>query len=323
MGVFLLILFLLLAIAVLVKASDIFIDLGEELGRALGIPSFLIGVTILATGTSLPELVSSLIAVLTEKDATEIVSGNVVGSNITNICLILGVIAIIKPNLKLDNALFKFDFPFLIASAVIISIMMWHQEMFTATDGVICLVLFAIYIIIAIRNSRKLNLSFSESDSRKSKVEWKTLVRIAIAGAFIYIGAKYTVMAIIMLSEALEIGKELITLTVVALGTSLPEFVVAVVSIKKGKSEMAIGNLLGSNIFNSFAIMGLPALFSVLAIPDSILKFSIPVMIGSTIIFLIVALQKKFTLVFGIILIIIYVAYLSGLVAFDTVFQRG
>lgn len=315
MDVLIWILFLLVSLAVLVKASDLFIDFGEVIGRSLGIPAFMIGVTIIAMGTSLPELVSSLVAVVLEENASEIVAGNVVGSNITNICLVLGVVAVIKPGLQIDKSIFKVDFPFLIGSAIIISALMFFDGIFTYVDGIICLLLFFIYMFISIRNARNLR----PDQTKKTKISLKTVAGLLFSALLIYIGAKYTVEAIIEISGLLMIGKELVALTIVALGTSLPELVVAIVAVKKGKSEMAIGNLLGSNIFNALAIMGLPSLFSTLMVPASITKFGLPLMIGVTFIYVILALQKRYRLIFGVILILIYIAYLYGLIVLEAI----
>ncbi len=292
------------SLAVLLKAADLFINSGEEIGLSLGISPFIIGVTIIAFGTSLPELATSLESVF--HGTSEIVIANVVGSNITNIALVLGLTVVVAKEIKLHNQIWHVDMPFLLSSAFL----MWfivrdrNVSIFEAFIFLGALVLFLIY---------SLKSDDGEEDLYRKKVSWKSYAWLFVSGALIWLGAKYTIQAIIGLSVLMGVNNEIIALSLVALGTSLPEVIVSLGAARKGKTSIAIGNVLGSNIFNTFAVMGVPALFGKLIIPQNILDFSLPLMIVMTILFAAMTISRRITRWEGIILLIFYVFYMVEL----------
>ena len=150
-------------------------------------------------------------------------------------------------------------------------------------------------------------------EAEPREIIWKDFIILVISALFIYIGAKYTVESIINLSSILSIGKEVIAASAIALGTSLPELVVSIVAAKKGKLEIAIGNILGSNIFNTLAIMGLAGLFGSILIPQSILYLALPIMLLATLIYIIVVYDRKITKLEGGILLALYFLFLAKL----------
>jgi cation:H+ antiporter len=155
-----------------------------------------------------------------------------------------------------------------------------------------------------------------EMKEKKRDLKKSTLLMTVLSAFFIYLGAKYTVESIIQLSEILSIGKEIIAASAVALGTSLPELIVSATAAREGKAELAIGNILGSNIFNSFTVMGVSSLFGTLLIPQSILTFALPIMLVATILYVFMTQDKQITQWEGGLLLIFYIFYIGKLVNF-------
>ncbi|MHA1874834.1 MAG: calcium/sodium antiporter [Promethearchaeota archaeon] len=302
------------SLLVLIKASDYFTDSAEKIGLYFGLPAFIVGVTIVAIGTSLPELVSSIFAVL--KDSSEIVVGNVVGSNITNIFLILGIAAIIGKRIKIGYELINVDLPLLVGSAFLLAVTIW-DGVFTLPEALLCIMGIILYLVYTINVEKKHEDVEIKKEMKgkfnKRRLDWKTLVILVVSAFFIYLGAKYIVESVIRLSEILNVGKEIIAISVVALGTSLPELAVTVSAARKGKPEMAVGNVLGSNIFNALAVMGIPALVGTLIIPSSILMFGLPMMLIATLLYFFITQDKGITKWEGWLLVIFYVFFIGKL----------
>jgi cation:H+ antiporter len=145
------------------------------------------------------------------------------------------------------------------------------------------------------------------------RIHPKTLVILATSTIFIYIGARYTIEAVIKLSEFLKIGKEVIAASAIAIGTSLPEMTVSIIAARKGKPEIAIGNVLGSNIFNVFMVMGIPALFGTLIIPKNIVSFGLPILLVATFLFLFMTQDREIRSSEGWLLLIFYVFFIGKL----------
>lgn len=301
-----------LSLAVLVKASDYFTDYAEKVGLALGIPAFLTGVTIVAIGTSLPELISSVFAVLA--GSTEFVVGNVIGSNIANIFLVLGIAAIIGRKLKISYELIHVDLPLLVASAFLFTIAIW-DGVFSLFEAILFLIAFAIYMLYTIRIHKKGRENIIKKELRgeikREKIGLKIWTVLIISAAFIFLGAKFTVDSVIQIAQILNIGAEVIAVTAVALGTSLPEVFVSFSAARKGKSGIAVGNILGSNIFNTLAVMGFSGLIAPLIIPTNLLLFALPVMIMATLLYYFITQDKEITLWEGWFAVVIYVLFIA------------
>jgi len=300
---------------VLIKASDYFTHSAEKIGLFFGIPLFIVGATIVAVGTSLPELISSIFAVL--RNSSEIVVGNVVGSNIANIFLVLGIAAIVGRRMKLTYELIHVDLPLLIGSAFLLAVTIW-DGIFSFPEALLCIAGIILYLLYTINTKSKhenieIKKGPNEEVKQGRKLDWKTLVILAVSAFFIYFGAKYTVESVIKLSEIFNIGKEIIAISAVALGTSLPELMVTIAAAKKGKPEMAVGNILGSNIFNALAVMGIPALIGTLIIPHSILTFGLPMMLIATLLYFFITHDKEVTKWEGWLLVIFYVFFIGKL----------
>lgn len=284
------------SLVVLLKASDFFVEAAEGIGLSLGIPSFIVGVTIVAFGTSLPELASSIEAVM--MGDSKIVIGNVVGSNIANIALVLGIVAVIGKEVRVKEHIMNIDIPMIVFSSFLLWFIVRDQQV-TTFEAIVFLVALAIFLLYSLNSD-------DEEGGEKTKISWKSYATLLITGILIKYSAEYTIKSIVELSKILEIGSDVIAASVVALGTSLPEVFVSIAAIKKGKVDMAVGNILGSNIFNTYAVMGIPALVGNLEIPDEILVFALPFMIALTLIFAIMCISKRISRWEGMMLLLFY-----------------
>jgi len=302
-----------LSLTTLIVSADFFIRAAERVGLSLGIPAFIVGVTIIAIGTSLPEMVTNIIAVI--DDTGEIVSGNVIGSNITNICLVLGVIGFFAKNVKLDFDIMQVDVPMLIGATAFLGISL-HDLHFSLFEAILALVLLGVYLAYIIdtgRSATDLELERDEESEQthSSQIRWKEPLILIISAYVIYQSASYNVKAIKNLGSILDVPNEVIALTAVAFGTSLPELIVSVVAVRKGFTEMAIGNIMGSNVFNIFAVMGVPALFGDIVITPLILKYyNLPLVIMVTLLAFLIIKDKIINRWEGGILLMLYVFYL-------------
>jgi cation:H+ antiporter len=275
-------------------------------------PHFLVGVTIVSIGTSMPELVASVLAVL--RGNSEIVAGNVVGSNVTNLLLVLGLAAIIGGRLRIEYDLVKVDLPFLVGSAFFLALVLWSGGV-SRSEGVLSLCGLGLYVWYALTGKAPIE---RELDGRESAIaaepRWlrSTLVLIGAAG-LIYLGADWTVEAVVRISGLVGIGAEVIAASAVALGTSLPEVAVTVAAARRGRPEVAVGNVLGSNVFNAFAVVGASALVGPLVVPQSILNFGLPVMIIATLLAVFMIMEKEMTKWEGWLSLLFYVYFLGAL----------
>ncbi len=292
------------SIAVMVKGSDFFVDSAEKIGIAIGMPSFIVGVIIVGIGTSLPELITSLTAVA--KDAPAIVVSNVLGSNIANIFLILGLAGLIGKRFTIHYDILHTDIPFLAGSAVMITLMIMDRE-FTTAEAVLCIIILIIYLVRSFGNSA------DHSMEKGEKASVLTVIILLVSPALIYLGANYTIQAVVELSRLLGIGEEIITLSAVALGTSLPEAMVTIQAARKGNPEMSVGNVVGSNIFNTLIVMGIPGIAGQLVIPANVLTFSVPVFLGATFIFILITLDSKVNRGEGLMLLTFYAFFIGSL----------
>lgn len=305
MTLFISILIFLASITVLLIASDKFVDSSEKVGLALGIPSFVVGVTIVAFGTSLPELATSIVSVYS--GSSEVVIGNAVGSNITNILLVLGSAAIFGKGIKIEHDVMKSDMPMLFGSAFLLYFALQDYTL-SVSECIIFLVALGVFLTSSLRSNNE------DEDFVKTKTSIKDWLTIIIGAIFIYFSAKYTIESLEILAVMANIPTHVIAITVVALGTSLPEVVVSISAAKKGNHGMAVGNVLGSNIFNTYAVMAIPGLLGNLTIPESTMQFSVPFMIAVSILFGVICLTKTISKWEGYMLIAFYVFFIGNMV---------
>ncbi len=292
---------LALSLFVLVKGSDWFVDSAEKIGLSLGISPFIIGVTIVAFGTSLPELASGIAAVL--RDDSSIVVGVVVGSNITNILLVLGLVAVLGKVIKMDYDIMDIDMPLLVGSALLLwfCLLDLHLSLFEA-------ILFVVGLCIFLFNSI---IGHIKEDSLRIKTNFRDYGLLLLGGLLVKFGADYTIISIGKLSQIFEMDSTIIAQTLVAFGTSLPEVAVSITAASKGKPGIAVGNVLGSNIFNTYAVMAIPSFFGSLVIPAQSLDFALPFMLVCTLLFAFISIGGRITRWEGYMLLLFYLFFLN------------
>lgn len=304
MGITLAIVVFVVSLTALVIASDWLIGAAEKIGTYMGIPSFIIGVTIVAFGTSLPELAASIAAVTS--GTSEIVVGNVIGSNITNILLVLGLSAFVAGDMKIDFDVMDIDMPLLFGSAFLLYFALYDLQ-FTIMEAIIFMIALVVFLMNSF-SSKKI-----EVEEKGEKPTAKTYLMLLLGATLVYFGATYTIMAMTEIATVMAIDPHIIALGAVALGTSLPEIVVSVKAAKAGNHGMAIGNVLGSNMFNTFAVMGIPRFVGDLKIPEETLTFDTPFMIASTILFGMICMTRRISKWEGAMLIIFYLYFVTQL----------
>ena len=244
---------LALGFVMLVKGSDWFVDGAAGIAAKFRIPQIIIGLTIVAMGTSAPEAAVSITAATA--GSADITVGNVVGSNIMNVLVILGLASAIVP-VAVGKSTLKIDIPFMIAISVIFLLLGWDGTI-TRMDGLVLIALFAGYIGYMIWEALHSN---EEGDEIKDMPVWKMLLSTVIGLALVVWGADVAVGAATKLAQIFGMSERFIGLTVVALGTSLPELFTSVTAARKGNADIAIGNIVGSNIFNILFVVGLSSM---------------------------------------------------------------
>ncbi|NNF34501.1 MAG: calcium/sodium antiporter [Saprospiraceae bacterium] len=301
MGLVAYLIIFIVSLGALLYASDRFVASAENIGLAFGVPPFIIGVTIVAFGTSLPELATSIASVYS--GSSEIVIGNVMGSNITNILLILGVTSFIGNGIKLDFDVMDIDMPFLFCSAFLLFFVL-RDFNFGGMETSIFLLALVVFLV----NSLKVE---KEDETLRRKARNLDYIVLVGAAVLVYFGATYTVYSLEEIATILSIPPHIIALTVIALGTSLPELVVSLAAIRRGKHAMAVGNVLGSNIFNTYAVMGIASLFGDITVPESAVGFDMMIMMVATLLFGVMCIGGHVSKWEGGMLIVFYLYFIS------------
>ena len=311
-------LYIVFGFAALIKGADFFVDGATAIAKKLRIPNIVVGLTIVAMGTSLPELAVSVSAAIGGSSAIAI--GNVVGSNLINILVILGLSAVILP-LSVDRSMFRRDLPVLMLTAAILPVMtLIGGGYFGRICGAILVALFIGYIALTVRSalaSRNGTLSEGEAPVEENEAKdlpWWLCALFTVGGAaLIVLGGNFSVDGATAIAQQWGVSEAVIGLTVVALGTSLPELVTSVVAARKGNSDIALGNIVGSNIFNVLFILGT----TVLVLPFEVAAAGLVdqlVLLGVSAFLMITAYTgKKLSRIEGAAYLAIYAAYLSYL----------
>ncbi len=317
------ILIFILSLALLVKSADWLIESSEKIGLAFKIPPFIIGVTIVAIGTSLPELASSIMATL--KGATEIVTANAIGSNIANILLILGLAAIAARTLVIKRSLIDLDSPLLGITTFLFIFIMWDKKVVFG-EGIIFILGFLVYLLYTIFHKEEESLDGFEvlpsrlenkrknTEKRKeSQLNFKVFFFLILGMIGLTVGSNYTISSMMKISEFLNISSSLIAITVLAVGTSLPELIVSLKAAINKKYEIALGNIFGSNVFNILLVVGIPALIKPLVVSDITFNIGLPFLAVSTVLFIISGISKKIHIWEGIMYLLLYSLFIIKL----------
>ena len=300
----------------LIKGADLFVDGAASIARKFNIPSMVIGLTIVAMGTSAPEAAVSITSSLAGQNDMSV--ANVVGSNFFNILMVLGVSAIIA-KLPVQKNTIKKDTPFLLIVSVLLLIFAFDKNI-SRIEGIIFLVIFVYFLYTTVKSAKNTEGSTSLSDNEIAVSDndiptdtpmFKTIILSLIGIAGIIFGGDMVVDSATSIATMFGMSANLVGLTIVAVGTSLPEFVTSIVAIKKGETEIAIGNVIGSNVFNILLVLGLataifPIAISTFALIDIIFMVAITIL-------LYLFMKKDNCLVkkHGFIFIILYIAYMT------------
>lgn len=309
----LMILLLAAGIFLLVKGADLFVDGACELSEKLKIPAYLVGLTVVALGTSLPEAAVSITAAI--DGSNEIAIGNVIGSNMFNTLVVLGSSALFAPIIVKRNLLRR-DFPFCLGITVLLAVLLAASgaSELTRAGGAILLIMFAAFMTYSIILGKKGGIEEDESAEIKNFPMWKCLLFIVVGMAGVAAGGALTVNGAKMMAQAFGLSETVIGLTVVAIGTSLPELVTSIVAAKKKQNDIAIGNVIGSNVFNILFILGISSVISPITPKDAFVMTDAVILTGVMLLTFVMSLfGKKINRPMGIFMILIYAAYMAFL----------
>lgn len=302
MDIFLAVVLFVAGFVMLVKGADWFVDGAAGIAARFGIPQLVIGLTIVAMGTSAPEAAVSITAAKTGNAGITI--GNVLGSNILNVLVILGITAAIA-GIAVQKSTVKYEIPFMLLTAVVLLVVGMTGGEVVFWEGVVLWVLFIIYMIYLFFMAKN---GMGEEDETP-KALWLQIVLLIIGAAGIVFGADLTVDNASKIAEALGMDDRLIGLTIVAFGTSLPELVTSVTAARKGKADIAIGNIVGSNLFNILFVVGTTALITPVAFKESFLIDSIVSIAAGVLLWVDVFEDMKLKRPMGIIMLAVYAVY--------------
>ena len=293
----------------LIKGADYFVEGSSSVAKRLRVPSIIIGLTIVAMGTSLPECAVSLTASMSGQNALAV--SNVVGSNIFNLMVVCGFCAVFS-SLPIEKDTLKKEFPFSIGCGVLLLVLGYIGMEVGRLDGVILLVLFVGYIIYMVRTALKARAAGKDVEEEEYEIipVWKSIVFIVGGIIAIKFGGDFVVDGAVVIAKSFGLSENLIGLTIVACGTSLPELVTSVVAARKNEVDMALGNVIGSNVFNILFVLGIAASISPIAF---IMENVIDIIILTVMSILVWGLgwtKQKIDRKEGILMLVIYAVYL-------------
>ena len=297
--------FLLLAVGfvMLIKGADWFVDGAAGIAGKFGIPQLVNGLTIVAMGTSAPEAAVSITAAL--DNSAGITIGNVLGSNILNILIILGISSVII-FLPVQKSTIGYEIPFMIIISVVLLVMGITGNTVSRLEGVILWVLFIIYLLYLYKLAQKGNEEDNPGEQKSLPVY---ILTVLFGAVVIVLGSKFTVKGATEIARMAGITERVIGLTIVAFGTSLPELVTSIIASKKGNTDIAIGNIVGSNIFNILFVVGTSALITPVPFESKFIFDAIFASFAGVVMLLAVLKNKKLTRTGGIVMLVCYAAY--------------
>lgn len=287
--------FLIVGLIFLVWSADKLVFGAAALAKNIGISPLVIGMTILAMGSSAPEMMVSATASLAGKSDTAV--GNVLGSNIANIALILGITALIKP-LSISSGVIRRELPLMIVVTLLAGVLLWDSHL-GYYEGVTLFVLFAAFIIAMMRISHKekkngdLFIEDQESEIPDGVSNWKAGMWVIIGLIVLPLAADTLVDNAVVIAKFFGMSDLVIGLTIIAIGTSLPELAASLAGVLKGEDDMAVGNIIGSNVFNILAVMGIPGILNPSMLSEHAMARDFWVMLGVSLLLVLFALGKS------------------------------
>ena len=311
MGIVLQVFLLVVGFVMLIKGADWFVEGASKIADKFGIPQLVIGLTIVAMGTSAPEAAVSISAAF--KGSAGITIGNVVGSNILNILLILGITSVIIA-VKVQQSTIRYEIPFLIGISILLPVLGIFDGTMSRLDGVVLWVCFIIYLLYLLRMAKKGQAILEEVETAGNDSVLKMILLVIIGGVLIVWGSDVTVDAATEIAKVLGMSDRLIGLTIVAFGTSLPELITSVTAAIKGKADIAVGNIVGSNVFNILFVVGTTAIITPVAYQADFMVDSIVAAAAAVLLWLCVIRKKELRRIGGIIMLLSYAGYFGYLI---------
>ena len=297
------ILLLIAGFVLLIKGADWFVDGAAGIAARFGIPQLVIGLTIVAMGTSAPEAAVSITAATSGNAGITI--GNVIGSNILNVLIILGLTAVIIA-VPVQKSTVKWEMPFMHIITIVLAVLGFTGGEIVLWEGIVLWALFLVYLGYLFKMAKN---GTEEEEEEELQPLWKQLCMLAVGIVMIVFGSDMTVDNATILAEAFGMDDRLIGLTIVAFGTSLPELVTSVTAARKGKADIAIGNIVGSNIFNILFVVGTSALIIPVVFVSSFIIDCLIAVAAGVLLWLFVFRSKKLTRAGGITMLVCYAAY--------------
>lgn len=302
----------LASLALLLVAARFFTGAAERLGLALGMSPFIVGVFIVAIGTSLPELVASILSV--RAGASEIVAGNVLGANAANLLLVLGAVAVAVPSgrILLGEQYLFIDLHFLLGATLALGTAMADGRV-TRVEGALLLAGYAVYVAYLLAEGRTESAEAAQAGALadRRRGPWRDLAILAGTGAAIYVGGDQTVAALTRLAAALQVSPAIASVTILSVGTTLPELAVSVTAARRGLAGLAVGNILGSCVFNALAVAGAAAAIGGVAVPDALRYFALPFVGAASLLFYLLTQDKRISRWEGLLFLVLFLLFLT------------
>ena len=291
----------------MILGAEGFIRGGSGIAKRFNIPEYVIGATVVAIGTSLPEVISSSYAAW--RGFSDISVGNVVGSNFFNMAMILGFITLVVP-ITVKRNIFQKDVPVFLASVFILFLISF-DTIISRVEGIILLILFAGYLMWIISEKE---VPEEEFVKLAPKSLWIAVLYLIAASLFLYIGSRLAIDGAVILGERLNISRWIIGVIIVAFGTSLPEFTTSIVAAIRGRRDISVGNILGSNITNVLLVIGTASTVRPLSVSKTTIQFDIPVVILTSLVLSFMINDKKITRLSGLVLLSIFILYIRAVI---------
>tara|TARA_B100000900_G_scaffold119165_2_gene100465 strand:+ start:13430 stop:14365 length:936 start_codon:yes stop_codon:yes gene_type:complete len=303
-------LFILLGFFFLVIGGEFIVRSSVALSFKFNISKFVIGMTVVSFATSLPELIVSINAAM--NDSPSIAINNIIGSNIANIGLVLSLIAILS-NISVDKKFFKRDWPWMFFLSLALWLFISNDYILSRYEGLMLLILLTIFIVSVLKNSNTVEMHSEVNDKLSNASNFKIFIWLTISIITLYFGAEFLVDGAVNFAEQINISEAVISVSIVAIGTSIPELAASLVAITKNEKGISVGNLIGSNIFNIGSVLGITALIKEIPIAEEIIQRDIIWMLIFALLIMILVIfpeRNKVSKYKGLIMILAYFLFI-------------
>ena len=299
----------IISMSALIWGADFVIKESERIALHFNISEFIIGATLIALGTSLPEMAASISASI--KNQSNMAVANVLGSNIMNISLVLGFVFLIASKITPDRDLFFKDSAWLLFPVIVFSLMVLDGTL-SIVDGFLLFAMMGAYLMFLIQSNRSEHILELDEDLKKEKFNWFKSVGLLLVGfVFVVLGADFVIESAANIARTFGISEWVIGLILIAFGTSLPELIVSIQAAKQGKADMSIGNIIGSNMANTSVVLGSAAMTKPLTINLTSSSFDIFLMIGVTLMLVFITANRLYSKASGVMLLIVLAIFLQ------------